>query len=101
MQFSWPRSSWGLAVRVAYLRWREAEYLGQSTPGLTRAVPAHANFAEYGPVALLLTLLAELLAAPDFALHVLGATLVTARIVHAAGILQTPSQSGGASSASP
>jgi uncharacterized protein len=79
-----------LAVRAAYLRWRETDYLGQSSPRLTRAVRAHANLAEYGPVSLLLMLLAELLAAPRFALHVLGTTLVVARVIHAAGILRDP-----------
>ncbi len=79
-----------LSVRAAYLRWREADYLGHSSPRLTRAVRAHANLAEYGPVALLLMLLAELLAAPAVVLHALGATLVTARVIHAAGILRDP-----------
>ena len=80
----------GLAVRAAYLRWHETDYLGQSSPRLTRAVRAHANLAEYGPVALLLMLLAELLAAPGFALHALGTALVVARVIHAAGILRDP-----------
>jgi uncharacterized membrane protein YecN with MAPEG domain len=57
---------------------------------LLRRMRVHANFAEYVPFALVLMLLAESLKAPSLVLHLLGLTLVEARIVHAYGLSQTP-----------
>jgi uncharacterized membrane protein YecN with MAPEG domain len=51
---------------------------------------AQANFAEYAPIGLLLMLMAELLAAPAVALHVLGLTLLAGRVAHAIGLSSNP-----------
>jgi hypothetical protein len=55
-----------------------------------RAMRAHGNFAEYVPFALLLLALCEWNGLPGWALHVLGVTLLAARVVHAHGITQEP-----------
>ena len=57
---------------------------------LLRRMRVHANFAEYVPMALILLALAESLRAPSLILHVLGLTLVGARVIHAYGLSQTP-----------
>ncbi len=55
---------------------------------LERAVRAHGNNAEYVPGALLLLLLAGLTGASPLVLHITGAGLLVARILHAIGIQQ-------------
>jgi len=57
---------------------------------LLRAMRAHANCAEYGPIGLILIGLAESLALPALILHLLGLGLVAGRIVHAYGVSQEP-----------
>jgi len=55
---------------------------------LERAIRAHGNNAEYVPGALLLLLLAGATGSSPLALHVAGASLLAARILHAIGIQQ-------------
>jgi uncharacterized protein len=62
-------------------------------PVLERAIRAHGNFVEYVPLILLLLLLLALSGAGILRLHVLGATLTVARVLHAWGL----SRSAGAS----
>jgi uncharacterized membrane protein YecN with MAPEG domain len=57
---------------------------------LLRRVRVHANCAEYLPIGVLLLGLAESLKAQPLALHVLGATLLIGRIIHAYGLSQSP-----------
>ncbi|MBX9925361.1 MAG: MAPEG family protein, partial [Hyphomicrobiaceae bacterium] len=49
-----------------------------------------ANCAEYAPIGLLLLGLAESMKGAPLVLHVLGATLLIGRIVHAVGLSQSP-----------
>jgi uncharacterized membrane protein YecN with MAPEG domain len=49
---------------------------------LQRAIRAHANFAEYVPLALILLLVLELSRFSIYLLHAIGATLVLARLLH-------------------
>ncbi len=58
--------------------------------GLLRAVRAHANFAEYVPLILILMALGEGMRLSSFLLHLLGAALVAARVLHAIGISREP-----------
>ena len=58
--------------------------------GLLRAVRAHANFAEYAPLILILMALGEGMRLSSFVLHLLGAALVAARLLHAVGISREP-----------
>lgn len=53
---------------------------------MTKRVRAHANFAEFVPLALLLIMFAEMQAAPLWAIHAGGVALVLSRLVHAWGI---------------
>lgn len=53
---------------------------------LQRRIRAHANFAEYVPIALILLALAEAGGAWWWLLHAIGAALLAGRIIHAANI---------------
>jgi uncharacterized membrane protein YecN with MAPEG domain len=53
---------------------------------LQLAIRTHANALEYIPITLLLLLTLELNGAPKILIHLLGATLITGRIIHAIGI---------------
>ena len=79
----------GLAAQVIRARYRTRTALGDGDdPGLMRAIRAHANFAEYVPLILILLILAELQAARYWLLHLLGAMLFIGRALHAYGISQ-------------
>ena len=79
----------GLAAQVIRARYRTRTALGDGDdPGLMRAIRAHANFAEYVPLILILLILAELQAARPWLLHLLGAMLFIGRALHAYGISQ-------------
>jgi uncharacterized membrane protein YecN with MAPEG domain len=54
---------------------------------LTRAIRAHANFAEYAPLVLLLLLAIALLGGPSAWLHGLGAGFTIGRVFHAVGMM--------------
>ncbi len=73
-----------LSWRVVVLR-RKFQ-VGVGTGGhqpLELAVRAHANFAEYVPLGLVMLLVLELGAgAPDWLLHVLGGMLLAGRVLH-------------------
>ena len=55
---------------------------------LTRAIRAHANFAEHAPIVLLLLLVLALLGVPVLWLHLFGATFTAGRIAGAFGMMQ-------------
>ena len=79
----------GLAAQVIRARYRTRTALGDGDdPGLVRAIRAHANFAEYVPLILVLLMLAELQGARPWLLHLEGAMLLAGRAVHAYGISQ-------------
>ncbi len=80
-----------LALSLQVIRERHRTQVALGTggdPQLERAARVHANFAEYGPFALLLILLAELLAAPGWWLNLLGLALLAGRSLHAYGVSQ-------------
>ncbi|MFZ4807121.1 MAG: MAPEG family protein [Hyphomicrobiaceae bacterium] len=80
-----------LAVRVIDARRAAKVALGDGgQPLLLRRMRAHANFAEYVPLALLLLALAESLATFAAVLHAAGLALVAGRAVHAFGVSQSP-----------
>ena len=56
---------------------------------LQRKVRAFGNFVEYVPLALLLLLMLESIAAPVYLLWFLGVALTLARIAHAWGVIRT------------
>ena len=62
---------------------------------LEQAIRAHGNFIEIVPFALILLFIMEYTDTPPIYLHIYGATLVIARILHAIGLYQTPYRSFG------
>lgn len=57
---------------------------------LLRRMRVHANFAEYGPIALILLALAETMKTNALLLHGMGLMLLVGRLVHAYALSQTP-----------
>jgi uncharacterized protein len=74
-----------LANHVSTLRRRHKVTLGDA-PELTVAVRAHANNAEFVPLALVVMLLIELCGGNHALLHVYGGLLFAARIAHWFGL---------------
>jgi hypothetical protein len=80
----------GLALNVGLRRGAQ----NQLQPGdmgdvvLTRAIRAHANFAEYAPLVLLLLLGVALLDGPTLWLHGLGAGFTIGRVFHVFGMMK-------------
>jgi hypothetical protein len=80
-----------LTLLVVLGRGRSGVMLGtEEDKGLFRAVRAHANFAEYVPLILLLMGLGEGLKLSALLLHMAGAGLVLGRVLHAVGISREP-----------
>ena len=80
-----------LSVRVIGWRRQQRVEIGHAEDAqLLCRMRVHANFAEYAPFALLLMALAESLGPPHILTHLVGLTLVAARVLHAYGLSQTP-----------
>jgi uncharacterized protein len=80
-----------LSIRV--IRMRRGAKVGVGDGGdkdLLRRMRVQANFAEYAPFTLLLMGLAESLNSWSWLLHLSGFALVTARVLHAYGVSQSP-----------
>jgi uncharacterized membrane protein YecN with MAPEG domain len=80
-------------LSLAVIRLRRHHKVGLGSGGvddLERAIRAHANFAEYVPIALILLTCLEFNGAPLWLIAILGITLVTGRVIHAKGINQPP-----------
>ncbi len=60
--------------------------IGNDVRDLEVAVRAHGNNAEFVPLAIVMLLLAELCGGSSLFLHVLGGTLLAARLAHAPGM---------------
>lgn len=80
-----------LAYRVTHLRRRHRVSIGAGeAPELLVAIRAHANNAEYVPLALVILLVTELCGGASAWLHVLGGGLLLARVAHALGLGRRP-----------
>lgn len=78
-----------LSFRTVLLRDKFKVLLGDGqNPVLRRAIRAHANFAEYVPLALLLLYFVETQTGQRAWVHALGVGLLVARISHAYGVSQ-------------
>lgn len=75
-----------LAIPVTVLRFRTGRSLGEDAPGLQVAVRAHANFAEYVPIGLILLAIAEHDLGPSPFVIGLAAALVAGRVMHPIGM---------------
>jgi uncharacterized membrane protein YecN with MAPEG domain len=70
-----------LSIRVIQMRTNVS--LGDGgDPGLLRRIRGHANFAEYVPLILLMMAMLEYSGMRGWLLHVIGATLLVARVLH-------------------
>lgn len=86
----------GLCLRVVYLRRTRRVGLGDGGHvDLTRAVRAHANFAENVPLALILLGLLEMARQPAMVLYGYGVLLLAARLLHVWGLAQSEGVSPG------
>lgn len=73
-----------LSMNVIRYRQRTRVTLGDNAdPALARQIRAHANFAEYTPLILVLMLIAELDGIAGWALHATGLALLAGRLLHA------------------
>lgn len=84
-------------LSVNVIRRRRDQHIGfghGNDRKLERAIRAHANFAEYVPIILLLMLLSELRHATAFWLNIFGGALLLGRLIHAYGFNQEPELSG-------
>ena len=78
-----------LSVRTLRLRQRLKVLLGDGDqPQMLRAMRVHANFAEYVPLALLLTVLLESRGTSAGLIHALCLGLLLGRLAHAYGVSQ-------------
>ena len=59
-----------LSIRVAFVRWRRDEYVGESQ--MVRHVRVHANFSENVPIALLRMVFIEVMGATSLLMYGLG-----------------------------
>lgn len=79
----------GLSVRTLRMRRRLQIAIGDAAnPTMLRAMRAHANFAEYVPLSLLLLFLVEATGAGSYMVHALGASTLVGRVLHAYGVSQ-------------
>jgi uncharacterized protein len=80
-----------LSLRAIRLRQRLGVSVGdRGNRQLRRAVRAHANFAEYVPLALLLMYFLEVHTETRGAMHAFGIALLAGRILHAVGVSREP-----------
>jgi hypothetical protein len=76
-----------LSLSVIKLRRKNRILVGDGgNEELQLAIRTHANALEYIPITLLLLLTLELNGAPKILIHLLGATLIIGRIIHAIGL---------------
>ncbi len=85
-----------LAFRVTvFRRGRRVGYGDDESKAMRGAMRAHANAVEYLPIALILIILFELNGGSGKLTHLLGATLVVARVFHAWGLSKSLGRSFG------
>ncbi len=74
---------WFLVLSARVIQKRDKVSLGDGgDPHLLRRIRGHANFAEYVPLILLMIGMLELGGMRAWVLHLLGATLLLARVLH-------------------
>ena len=71
-----------LSYRVVQQRGHGVNLGDGGDPVLLRRIRAHGNFAEYVPIILIMMGMLEFSGARPWLLHVLGATLLVARLLH-------------------
>jgi len=82
-----------VALSVRTLRLRRSLQVAVGDGGnivMLRAMRAHANFAEYVPLCIVLLYLVQVQGAPAWLLHLLGMGLLVGRLSHAYGVSREP-----------
>ncbi|WP_085863482.1 MAPEG family protein [Pseudooctadecabacter jejudonensis] len=82
-----------LALSARVITYRRGNQLGLGDHGdasLLKRMRAHANFAEYVPLGLVMMLMVELMGAPVWLLAIIGALLLVGRAFHAYGFSASP-----------
>ncbi len=78
----------GLGLNVSRVRGKHKVFHGDGgNKTVAMASRAHGNLVEHAPMILLLMLVAELCGGTSTMLHVFGASLLVARLLHAFGLL--------------
>ncbi|NBX03235.1 MAG: hypothetical protein EBR02_04075 [Alphaproteobacteria bacterium] len=86
-----------VALSVFVIKGRVKHQVGLGDGGhsdMQRRIRAHANFAEYVPFALILLALNEMRSLPQWALMLLGFTLLLGRVLHAYSLTRAEVTSG-------
>lgn len=79
-----------LSAEVTKLRLKYQVYLGHGGHlDLLKAIRIQGNFAEYVPFTMFLLFLSELIGGRSWMIHLMGAILVIARILHVIGLRNT------------
>lgn len=80
----------GLTLYVVRGRWAYKIGLGDGgNPQMLSRIRIHGNFAEFVPFALLLLFMTDYVQYNPLLIHLLGITLVLARVFHATGLLKS------------
>ncbi len=82
-----------LVLSARVIIWRQSSRVEFEHGGdleLRRRIRAHANFAEYVPLTLVVMGLAESMSPPDIVIHLCGVLLLGGRLLHAYGVWRTP-----------
>jgi uncharacterized protein len=76
-----------LGLRVALMRKAERISLGDgANSALNRRIRAHGNFSEYAPLLIGVLIVLPLVGAREWLVHLVGATGLTGRILHAIAV---------------
>ena len=80
-----------LSVRVIKVRKNDKISLGDGgNSNMSYRIRAHANLAEYAPLALILLAMSEMQGAPLWVVHALGLMLLIGRVMHGWAMSQAP-----------
>ncbi len=79
----------GLSLRVIFYRKSARVALGDADDKqFQKLIRAHANFAEYTPIVMILLVVSELQGMPGWLIHLAGSAMFLGRLAHAWGISQ-------------
>ncbi|MBC3764787.1 MAPEG family protein [Neptunicella marina] len=84
-----------LSVRVVQKRFTGISLGDGGNESMQRRIRAHANFAEYVPLLLIMIGMLELGRFPVLTIHILGSLLVLARVLHGYALAYTPNWAAG------
>jgi len=78
-----------LTIQIIRARWcHKVPFMDGGVDEITCLMRAHGNFIEYVPLCLLLMAFAELNGASGWMIHLIGAILLTARLMHSIALIK-------------